>query len=157
MGRPGLGFSGFDLCGCCVAYRSITSRVEQNMCVVQTKTKDNVFVGVKVAVQQSVIPEHVQEAMYKLTDVHAQIDSYVSDVVRSQVPLMLLDEAFEKKDDISNAIQDKLTQEMKAYGFAIHKSLVTELTPNADVMHSMNEINKQKRLRDASIMAAEAE
>merc|ERR1712050_298930 len=33
----------------------------------------------------------------------------------------------------------------------------TELQPNADVMHSMNEINKQKRLRDASIMAAEAE
>merc|ERR1712007_423713 len=63
----------------------------------------------------------------------------------------------EKKDDISNAIQDKLTHEMKTYGFAIHKSLVTELTPNADVMHSMNEINKQKRLRDASIMAAEAE
>merc|ERR1712190_682969 len=30
-------------------------------------------------------------------------------------------------------------------------------TPNADVMQSMNEINKQKRLRDASIMAAEAE
>merc|ERR1711920_800697 len=84
-------------------------------------------------------------------------DSYVSDVVRSQVPLMFLDEAFEKKDDISNVIQEKLTHEMAAYGFAIHKSLVTELTPNADVMQSMNEINKQKRLRDAAIMAAEAE
>merc|ERR1739844_152953 len=95
--------------------------------------------------------------MYKLSDVHVQIDAYVSDVVRSQVPLMLLDEAFEKKDDVSNAIQEKLIHEMAAYGFAIHKSLVTELTPNADVMQSMNEINKQKRLRDASIMAAEAE
>merc|ERR1712076_343968 len=95
--------------------------------------------------------------MYKLSDVHVQIDAYVSDVVRSQVPIMLLDEAFEKKDDISNAIQEKLTHEMAAYGFQIHKALVTELTPNADVMQSMNEINKQKRLRDASIMAAEAE
>merc|ERR1712032_626979 len=157
MGRPGLGFSGFDLCGCCVAYRSITSRVEQNMCVVQTKTKDNVFVGVKVAVQQSVIPESVQDAMYKLTDVHAQIDSYVSDVVRSQVPMMLLDEAFEKKDEISDAISKKLTQEMKNYGFMIHKALVTELMPNQEVMQSMNEINKQKRLRDAAVMAAEAD
>merc|ERR1719203_2234862 len=71
--------------------------------------------------------------------------------------MMLLDEAFERKDDVSNAIQNKLTAEMQAYGFAIHKALVTELTPNAEVMHSMNEINKQKRLRDASIMAAEAE
>merc|ERR1719195_1146497 len=124
---------------------------------VQTKTKDNVFVTASVAVQQSVVPEQVQSAMYKLSNVHQQIDSYVSDVVRSQVPLMLLDEAFEKKDDISNAIQDKLTHEMANYGFAIHKTLVTELTPNAEVMHSMNEINKQKRLRDASTMAAEAD
>merc|ERR1712039_292715 len=154
--RPGLAFAGIDCCGCCISFRSITSRVEQNVVMVQTKTKDNVFVTAKVAVQQSVVPENVEQAMYKLTDVHQQIDSYVSDVVRSQVPLMSLDEAFEKKDDISDAIQDKLTKEMAAYGFAIHKSLVTELTPNADVMQSMNEINKQKRLRDASIMAAEA-
>merc|ERR1712085_26383 len=69
----------------------------------------------------------------------------------------LLDEAFERKDDISNAVQAKLTQEMKNYGFAIHKALVTELTPAQEVVQSMNEINKQKRLRDASIMAAEAE
>merc|ERR1712056_16435 len=68
-----------------------------------------------------------------------------------------LDEAFEKKDDVSDAIQKKLMAEMAGYGFQIHKALVTELTPNAEVMHSMNEINKQNRLRDASIMAAEAE
>merc|ERR1712061_207100 len=75
----------------------------------------------------------------------------------SQVPLMLLDEAFEKKDDVSNAIQEKLMHEMTTYGFQIHKALVTELTPDRSVMESMNEINKQKRHRDASIMAAEAE
>merc|ERR1712156_704773 len=65
--------------------------------------------------------------------------------------------AFEKKDDVSNAIQDKLTHEMAAYGFQIHKALVTELVPNNEVVQSMNEINKQKRLRDAAIMAAEGE
>merc|ERR1719331_2954904 len=46
---------------------------------------------------------------------------------------------------------------MAHYGFQIHKALVTELAPNNEVMHSMNEINKQKRLRDAAIMAAEAD
>merc|ERR1711977_790902 len=87
----------------------------------------------------------------------AQIDSYVSDVVRSELPKLTLDEAFEKKDDISNACQEQLCKNMALYGFQIHKALVTELQPDADVAHSMNEINKQKRLRDASIMAAEAE
>merc|ERR1712217_391671 len=103
--------------------------------------KDNVFVTVKVAVQQSVKQDNVEDALYKLSDVHVQIDAYMGDVVRSQVPLMLLDEAFEKKDDVSNAIQEKLMKEMAAYGFQIHKALVTELQPDASVVASMNEIN----------------
>jgi len=157
MLQPGLAFAGADCCGCCVTFRSITSRVEQNTVIVQTKTKDNVFVTAKVAVQQSVIATKTEDAIYKLADVHAQIDSYVSDVVRSAVPHMLLDEAFEKKDDISNNVQEKLVEQMSHYGFQIHKALVTELVPNAEVVQSMNEINKQKRLRDAAIMAADAE
>jgi regulator of protease activity HflC (stomatin/prohibitin superfamily) len=157
MLTPGLSFGGFDICGCCLTYRSITSRVEQIMCTVSTKTKDNVFVTAQVAVQQSVKPEAVVDAMYKLANVHAQIDSYVSDVVRSSVPHMTIDEAFEKKDDISVSVQTKLQTEMSNYGFIIHKALVTELVPDASVVQSMNEINKQKRLRDAAIMAAEAE
>merc|ERR1712003_249695 len=48
-------------------------------------------------------------------------------------------------------------KEMANYGFQIHKALVTELQPDASVVASMNEINKQRRLRDASVMAAEAE
>merc|ERR1740117_2163792 len=46
---------------------------------------------------------------------------------------------------------------MHEYGFQIIKALVTELKPSQDVINSMNEINKQKRLRDASMMAAEAD
>eukprot|EP00931_Biecheleriopsis_adriatica_P059385 TRINITY_DN3552_c1_g1_i2.p1 TRINITY_DN3552_c1_g1~~TRINITY_DN3552_c1_g1_i2.p1 ORF type:complete len:212 (+),score=56.43 TRINITY_DN3552_c1_g1_i2:405-1040(+) len=103
------------------------------------------------------MPDCTELAMYKLDNVYEQIESYVADVVRSFVPLMTLDEAFEKKDDISDAVQKKLASEMSNYGFSIIRALVTELTPNAEVIASMNEINKQKRLRDASAMAAEAE
>jgi len=157
MLKPGLAFAGFDCCGICISFRSVTSRVDQIVVSVHTKTKDNVFVVASVAVQQSVLPEKAVDAMYKLTDVHAQIDSYVADVVRSCVPHMTLDEAFEKKDDVSSAVQQKLTVEMGLYGFQIHKALVTEMVPNAEVVQSMNEINKQKRLRDAAIMAAEGD
>merc|ERR1712014_213331 len=143
--------------GCCITFRSITSRVDQTICQVRTKTKDNVFVNVLVAVQQAVVPDSVENAIYKLSNVDAQIDSYVSDVVRSQVPKLTLDEAFEKKDDISDACQSQLQESMKAYGFQIHKALVTELQPDAEVAQSMNEIDRQKRLRDAALMAAEAE
>lgn len=155
--KPGLTVVGCDLLGCCISFRSITSRVEQNDCVVHTKTKDNVFLSCNIAIQQTVKGDRVSEAVYKLSDVHSQIESYVSDVVRSAVPHMTLDEAFAKKDDISHAVQHKLAEVMEEFGFQIIKALVTELVPNTEVVESMNEINKQKRLRDAAEMVAEAE
>lgn len=154
---PGFNWIGLDLCGCCFSFRSISRRIEQNVCIVETKTKDNVFVTVHVAIQQSVIPEHVEEAIYKLSSVDAQIDSYVADVVRSHVPKMMLDEAFENKDAISDAVMQQLGPNMKDYGFVIHKALVTELTPSQEVSQAMNEITRQSRLRDAEVMRAEAE
>ncbi|OLP78090.1 Protein OSCP1 [Symbiodinium microadriaticum] len=48
MLKPGLATVGCDLCGCCIGFRSITSRTEQNMVNVSTKTKDNVFVHVQL-------------------------------------------------------------------------------------------------------------
>lgn len=154
---PGLSFVGADCCGCCVQLKSITRRVEQNECMIETKTKDNVFVIVRVAIQQSVIPKHAKEAIYELSNVGAQIDSWVADVVRSHVPKMILDEAFENKDAISLAIQDNLEKHMTSYGFQIHRALVTEIKPSLEVVTAMNEINKQKRLRDAAQMAGEAD
>jgi len=154
---PGLSWVGCDVCGVCITLRSITSRVEQLLVMVPTKTQDNVFVEVVVAVQFSVNPQSANDAFYKLSDVGAQIDSYVSDVVRSQIPKMPLDDTFENKDRISVAVQEDLSSHMAGFGFQIHKALVTDISVSREVMQSMNEINKQKRLRDASIMAAEAE
>jgi len=154
---PGFSWVGCDCLGICYQFRSITKRVEPNECVIETKTKDNVFVNVKVAVQQSVMKDRVEQAVYRLSDVSSQVDAYVADVVRSHVPKMSLDEAFERKDDISVAIQEQLGSKMQEFGFEIHNALVTEVRPDQQVMDSMNEINKQKRLRDAAIMAGEAE
>jgi regulator of protease activity HflC (stomatin/prohibitin superfamily) len=147
---PGLSFAGFDVCGCCISFRSITSRVDQWVVDVKTKTKDNVFVVVKVAVQQFVKEDCVQDAMYKLSNVHEQSNSYVSEVVRSYVPHMTLDEAFGKQDDISSAVSQKLTVEMDGYGFKIHRALVTELIPNAEVVLAMNEIKQAEAAADAA-------
>eukprot|EP00439_Symbiodinium_sp_Y106_P072127 s1281_g13.t1 len=95
-------------------------------------------------------------ALYKLEDVSEQLDSYVADVVRSFVPSLSLDECFERKEEISVAVEEKLKTEMIQFGLTILKALVTDIQPDHSVVASMNEINKQKRLRDASQMAAEA-
>lgn len=132
-------------------------RVQQLDVRVETKTKDNVFVFVIVSVQYFVIPDKVIDAFYKLQNADAQITSYVYDVVRARVPSILLDQVFETKDDIAQAVKIELEQIMDDFGYGIVKTLVTDIDPDAKVKASMNEINAAQRLRVAAVEQAEAD
>ena len=63
-----------------------------------------------------VIKDKVYDAFYKLDYPQDQITSYVFDVVRAEVPKMILDDVFEKKDDIAIAVKGELNDAMKNYG-----------------------------------------
>lgn len=124
---------------------------------VETKTKDNVFVKLNIAVQMQVISEKVFDACYKLSNPSKQIESFVYDVVRSKVPTMSLDEVFEKKDDIANDMNKNLDAAMHDYGYRIIKALVNGVEPDSKVKESMNEINAAQRMREAANAKGEAE
>ena len=90
----------------------VSLRVQQLDVVVETKTKDDVFVKIKVSVQYKVIKDKVFDAFYKLDFPQDQITSYVFDVVRAEVPKMILDDVFEKKDDVAIAVKTELNDAM---------------------------------------------
>src|SRR5690606_12864698 len=69
-------------------------KIQQLDVVIETKTKDNVFVKIKVSVQFMVIRDKVYDAFYKLEYPHDQITAYVFDVVRAEVPKLKLDDVF---------------------------------------------------------------
>jgi len=101
--------------------------------------------------------ESAYDAYYRLSDPRGQIQSYVFDVVRSTVPRMELDEAFASKRDIASATMEQLESVMREYGYEILNTLVTDLSPDARVKASMNEINASKRLKEAASHKAEAD
>lgn len=135
----------------------LSLRVRQLDVRVETKTKDNVFVFVIVSVQYFVIPDKIVDAFYKLQNTEAQITSYVYDVVRARVPAITLDNVFETKDDIAQAVKTELEQIMDDFGYGIVKTLVTDIDPDANVKVSMNKINAAQRLRVAAVEEAEAD
>lgn len=132
-------------------------RIQQLDVTCETKTKDNVFVKVGVAVQFRILVENAYDAYYRLTDPRNQIQSYVFDVVRSTVPKMELDEAFQAKEEVAEAVLSQLRDVMNDYGYEIKQTLVTDLSPDARVKASMNEINASKRLKEAASHKAEAD
>lgn len=138
-----------------VGYLSL--RVQQLDVLCETKSKDNVFVNIGVAVQYRVLAENAYDAWYRLTDPKGQIQAYVFDVIRSTVPRMELDTLFTSKEEIATAVLHQLKSVMKDYGYEIMESLVTDIRPDKRVMASMNEINASKRLKEAASHKAEAE
>jgi len=125
--------------------------------MVETKTKDDVFVKLKVSVQYNILKDKVFDAFYKLELPEEQITSYVFDTIRAEVPKMKLDEVFERKDDIAIATRRELEEAMKEYGYGIVKALVTDIDPDAEVKKAMNRINASEREKLAAEYEAEAE
>lgn len=135
----------------------INLKIQQLDVLVETKTKDDVFVKLKISVQFQVIKDKVYDAFYKLENPHAQITSYVFDVVRAEVPKMILDDVFERKDDIANAVKGELNDAMLEYGYDIIKTLVTDIDPDDQVKAAMNRINAAEREKVAAEFEGEAE
>lgn len=135
----------------------INLKIQQLDVIVETKTKDDVFVRLKVSVQFEVVKANVYDAFYKLENPSAQITSYVFDVVRAEVPKMKLDDVFERKDDVANAVKLELNEAMTDYGYDIIKTLVTDIDPDEQVKDAMNRINASEREKVAAEFEAEAD
>ena len=134
----------------------LSLKIQQLDVIIETKTKDDVFVKLKVSVQYKVINEKVYDAFYKLDFPHDQITSYVFDVVRAEVPKMILDDVFLKKDDIAIAVKSELNVAMMDYGYDIIKTLVTDIDPDAQVKEAMNRINASEREKVAAQFEGDA-
>jgi regulator of protease activity HflC (stomatin/prohibitin superfamily) len=134
----------------------VNLKIQQLDVIIETKTKDNVFVKLKVSVQFMVVKETVYDAFYKLEYPHDQITSYVFDVVRAEVPKLKLDDVFERKDDIAIAVKRELNEAMTTYGYTIINTLVTDIDPDIQVKNAMNRMNAADREKTVAEFEAEA-
>lgn len=135
----------------------VNLRLQQLDVEIETKTRDNVFVRMVVSVQYLIREDKVYDAFYRLQEPLTQIRSFVFDVVRANVPKMLLDEVFENKEDIATAVRNELSDAMDDFGYDIRQTLITDIDPDDKVKQAMNEINTQQRLRLAATEKAQAE
>jgi len=160
VGSPGVNLLLAPL-GECVPFekvdRLMSMRVQEASVSANTKTKDNVFVKMHVSVLYRVAGEdRARDAAYKLQDVRGQLEAYVEDTLRSNIARLLLDDVFTTSKELARAVYDSAAPRMLEYGYEIVTTLVTGIEPEAKVKTAMNEINMQRRLKEAQVNAAEA-
>ncbi|MFC1940650.1 SPFH domain-containing protein [Chloroflexota bacterium] len=135
----------------------VSIRVNELNVKIRTKTNDNVFVDLLIAVQFFVDgKDKVWDAFYKLTNPSQQMESWIFDTVRAKVPKMILDDVFEKKEEIATDVEGSLTERLQQYGYSLVRALVNDIQPDTGVADAMNEINRQQRLRVAAEHEGEA-
>ena len=137
----------------------VSMKTKQIDVVTNTKTKDNVTVAVTTAIMYRVgtEPSEIESFFFKLHNPAQQIQAYVDDCIRAQVPTMTLDEAFEAKEKLAESVKAQVSQSMEEYGVKIAKALMTDMQPDSSVMAAMNRINAARRDREAATEKAEAD
>lgn len=137
----------------------VTHRVRELEIKIESKSKDDVFVDLLIAVQYYVeeSDDAVMQAHYKLSNPQQQMSSYVFDTVRALVPEMPIDSVFGEKEKIAAAVKDRLEEIMRQFGYTIMQSLVNDIQPDANVKAAMNQVNASARLREAARNEAEAQ
>jgi regulator of protease activity HflC (stomatin/prohibitin superfamily) len=132
-------------------------QVKQANFVVETKTRDNVFVQIPVSVQYQVLDDKIFDAFYRLSAPQKQIESFVFNSILGHVPKLTLDETFEQQSGISVAVKVELDAIMSGFGFNILTALVTDIIPDVKVKAAMNDINAAQRAQVAAQARGEAE
>ena len=129
------------------------------------KTEDNVTIGLEVSAQYHVsydmgagpADSGVYKSYYMLQQPVAQMRDFITDALRSSIPVYTLDEVFAKKDDIAQDVNATVSEQMAAYGFTLVSTLITRIALPAEVEDSMNQINAAQRTKAAAQDLAEAD
>lgn len=134
----------------------VSVRIRQLDLHCETKSRDHVFLTVRISIQYQVTPHQLYQSFYSLSSPNDRLTALTLDTLRSKLPQMDLDEIFASYDDIAIELHRALNGSMNKYGYVIQHALLTQIQPNDMVMHSMNEIQASKRYKDAAPHKAEA-
>ena len=144
---------------------TVSLRTMKNGFTIDAKTQDNVTIGLEVSAQYHVDyargerPQDsgVYKSYYMLQQPVAQMRDFITDALRSSIPVYSLDEVFSKKDDIAQDVNATVSEQMAAYGFTLVSTLITKIALPAEVEDSMNQINAAQRTKAAAQDLAEAD
>lgn len=144
----------------CPPFSTITNlsmAVAQLMCHTECKTKDNVTLTIITAVKYRINKKKVKQAVFEIVNPKAQIEAHIDDVLRSTLPSMDLDAAYEAKEKVTRSMMLAVRAAMEPHGYEIVDILLTDLRPEKRVLDAMNAINAARRQRDAAVEQGEAQ
>lgn len=142
----------------------ISLMTEDEHMTFDAKTSDNVTIELDVSIQYHVDFADMEKgkdsgvfrSFYTLQDPVGQMQDYLADALRSQIPARTLDEVFSEKDAIAQAIDEVVAAKMLDYGYVLVTTLITRIKLPQEVQESMNHIIASKNNLESATNDANA-
>jgi CHASE3 domain sensor protein len=103
------------------------------------------------------IEQAAEAAAYKVEDIKQLISDQITDIVRSKLSKVELDQAFVLKNELQSDIENRLSAVINEYRYVIQKALITNLIPTKTVVNEMNNIYLQKLQKVVNEQLAETQ
>jgi regulator of protease activity HflC (stomatin/prohibitin superfamily) len=120
-----------------------------------TKTKDNLFVGLPITIQYEV--DHTGKFYFDNDEPVEQMSKIVSAAVRKYTSGKDFQELYDERDEISDAVISEVEDQINDYGINIRRIVIDEPKAPGDVQSAYNRVRSSERERDAALNEAEAE
>ena len=126
-------------------------QVQENLA---TKTKDDLFVSLPIAIQFEV----ADTAKYHFDNRNAidNMKKSVSQAVRTATSGKDFQELYSDRDEVSNAVIDHIKKDVQEFGINIRRIIIDEPTAPQEVQNAFNEVRASERLKEAARNKAEA-
>jgi regulator of protease activity HflC (stomatin/prohibitin superfamily) len=133
----------------------ISTALHQVGDTLDTKTKDNLFVGLPITIQYEV--NNTGRYYFDNNEPIEQMAKIVSAAVRKYTSGKDFQELYDERDEISVAVIAEVKDQIDDYGVNIRRIVIDEPKAPSDVQNAYNRVRSSERERDAALNEAEAE
>lgn len=126
-------------------------QVQENLA---TKTKDDLFVNLPIAIQYEI--NDTGRYYFDNRNAEDNMKKSVSQAVRGATSGKDFQELYSDRDEISNAVIEHVKEQVKEFGINIRRIIIDEPTAPQEVQTAFNEVRASERLKEAAKNKAEA-
>lgn len=138
-----------------VVEKKLFTDLQQAEEMLETKTKDNLFVGLPITIQYEI--DDTAKYYFDNRDPDGNMRKAVSAAVRKYTSGKDFQELYDERDEISEAVIQDVTSQVGEYGITIRHIIVDEPSAPGSVQESYNRVRASEKERDAATNEAAAE
>ena len=99
---------------------------------------------------------NIYKSVYSIDDPRTMMRAAIDEQLRAMMVHFTHKNIFEKREEIGQAIEERLREKLKEFGYKLDSIQVRDVTLDSTVMHAMNKVVETEKFKEAAMNEAEA-